>query len=141
MKRILLALTLAACSWLPVAQAEVQVEDAWVREAPPGARMLAAYLTVNNSGAEDLVLVEVQSPAFSHIMLHKSEVIDGVARMIHLDEIVIPAQGSVQLQPGGMHLMMPAPEARLSAGDRVPLVLIFADGNRLEVQADVRKKP
>jgi hypothetical protein len=141
MKRILLALTLAACSWLPVAQAEVQVEDAWVREAPPGARMLAAYLTVNNSGAEDLVLVEVQSPAFSHIMLHKSEVVDGVARMVHLDEIVIPAQGSVQLQPGGMHLMMPAPEARLSAGDRVPLVLIFADGNRLEVQADVRKKP
>lgn len=141
MKRILLALTLAACSWLPVAQAEVQVEDAWVREAPPGARMLAAYLTLNNSGAEDLVLVEVQSPAFSHIMLHKSEVVDGVARMVHLDEIVIPAQGSVQLQPGGMHLMMPAPEARLSAGDRVPLVLIFADGNRLEVQADVRKKP
>jgi copper(I)-binding protein len=141
MKRILLALTLAACSWLHVAQAEVQVEDAWVREAPPGARMLAAYLTVNNSGAEDLVLVEVQSPAFSHIMLHKSEVVDGVARMIHLDEIVIPAQGSVQLQPGGMHLMMPTPEARLSAGDRVPLVLIFADGNRLEVQADVRKKP
>jgi copper(I)-binding protein len=141
MKHILLALTLAACSWLPVAQAEVQVEDAWVREAPPGARMLAAYLTVNNSGAEELVLVEVQSPAFSHIMLHNSEVVDGVARMTHLDEIVIPAQGSVQLEPGGMHLMMPAPEARLSAGDRVPLVLIFADGNRLEVQAEVRKKP
>ena len=141
MKHILLALTLAACSWLPVAQADVQVEDAWVREAPPGARMLAAYLTVNNSGAEELVLVEVQSPAFSHIMLHKSELVDGVARMTHLDEIVIPAQGSVQLEPGGMHLMMPAPEARLSAGDRVPLVLIFADGNRLEVQAEVRKKP
>ena len=141
MKHILLALTLAVCNWLPVAQAEVQVEDAWVREAPPGARMLAAYLTVNNSGAEELVLVEVQSPAFSHIMLHKSEVVDGVARMTHLDEIVIPAQGSVQLEPGGMHLMMPAPGARLSAGDRVPLVLIFADGNRLEVQAEVRKKP
>ena len=141
MKRILLALTLAACSWLPVAQAEVQVEDAWVREAPPGARMLAAYLTVKNSGTEDRMLVEVQSPAFSHVMLHKSEVVDGVARMIHLDEVVIPARGSVQFQPGGLHLMMPAPEARLSAGDRVPLVLIFADGSRIEVQAEVRKKP
>jgi copper(I)-binding protein len=141
MKRILLALTLAACSWLPVAQAEVQVEDAWVREAPPGARMLAAYLTLNNSGPEDLVLVQVQSPAFSHVMLHKSELVDGVARMIHLEQIVIPAGGSVQLEPGGLHLMMPAPETRLSAGDRVPLILMFADGNRLEVQADVRKKP
>ena len=141
MKRMMLALTLAACSWLPVAQAEVQVEDAWVREAPPGARMLAAYLTVKNSGTEDRMLVEVQSPAFSHVMLHKSEVVDGVARMIHLDEVVIPARGSVQFQPGGLHLMMPAPEARLSAGDRVPLVLIFADGSRIEVQAEVRKKP
>jgi copper(I)-binding protein len=141
MKRIVLALTLATCSWLSVAHAEVQVEDAWVREAPPGARMLAAYLTVKNSGTEDRMLVEVQSPAFSHVMLHKSEVVDGVARMTHLDEIVIPARGSVHFEPGGLHLMMPAPEPRLSAGDRVPLVLIFADGNRLEVQAEVRKEP
>ncbi len=141
MKRIVLALTLAACSWLSVAQAEVQVEDAWVREAPPGARMLAAYLTVKNSGTEELMLVEVQSPAFNHIMLHKSEVVDGVARMIHLDDVVIPAGGSVHFEPGGLHLMMPAPETRLSAGDRVPLVLIFADGSRLEVQAEVRQGP
>ena len=90
---------------------------------------------------QDQVLVEVQSPAFSHVMLHRSEVIDGVARMIHLDEVVIPAGGSVQLEPGGLHLMMPAPETRLSAGDRVPLVLLFADGNQIEVQAEVRKKP
>jgi copper(I)-binding protein len=141
MKRIMLALTLGACSWIPVAQAEVQAEDAWVREAPPGARMLAAYLTVRNYGAEDLMLVDVQSPAFSHVMLHKSEVVDGVARMIHLDEVAIPARGSVHFEPGGLHLMMPAPETRLSAGDRVPLVLIFSDGNRVEVQAEVRKGP
>jgi copper(I)-binding protein len=36
---------------------------------------------------------------------------------------------------------MPAPEARLTEGDRVPFVLLFADDSRIEVQADVRKKP
>ncbi len=141
MKRILLALTLAACSWLPLARAEVQVEDAWVREAPPGARMLAAYLTLKNPGDEDRVLVEVHSLAFKHVMLHKSEVVDGVARMIHMDEILIPAGGSVALQPGGLHLMMPAPEPGLRVGDKVEFVLIFADDSRVEVEAEVRKKP
>ena len=141
MKRVMLALTLAATSWLAAAQPDIQIEDAWVREAPPSARMLAAYMTLKNPADQDQVLVEVQSPAFSHVMLHRSEVIDGVARMIHLDEVVIPAGGSVQLEPGGLHLMMPAPETRLSAGDRVPLVLLFADGNQIEVQAEVRKKP
>jgi copper(I)-binding protein len=141
MKRAMLALTLAANSWLAAAQPDIQIENAWVREAPPSARMLAAYMTLKNSADQDQVLVEVQSPAFSHVMLHKSEVIDGVARMIHLDEVVIPAGGSVQLEPGGLHLMMPAPETRLSAGDRVPLVLMFADGNQVEVQAEVRKRP
>lgn len=141
MKRVMLALTLAANSWLAAAQSDIQIENAWVREAPPSARMLAAYMTLKNSAAQDQVLVEVQSPAFNHVMLHKSEVIDGVARMIHLDEVVIPAGGSVQLEPGGLHLMMPAPETRLSAGDRVPLVLMFADGNQIEVQAEVRKRP
>ena len=141
MKRVMLALTLAATSWLAAAQPDIQIENAWVREAPPSARMLAAYMTLKNPADQDQVLVEVQSPAFSHVMLHRSEVIDGVARMIHLDEVVIPAGGSVQLEPGGLHLMMPAPETRLSAGDRVPLVLLFADGSQIEVQAEVRKKP
>ena len=141
MKRIMLALALAASSWLAAAQPDIQIENAWVREAPPSARMLAAYMTLNNSAAQDQVLVEVQSPAFSHVMLHKSEIVDGVARMIHMDEVVIPAGASVQLQPGGLHLMMPAPDARLSAGDRVGFVLIFADDSRVEVEADVRKKP
>ena len=141
MKTLMLALALTASSWLMAAEPNLRVENAWVREAPPSARMLAAYLTVNNTGDRERVLVEVHSPAFSHVMLHKSEVIDGVARMIHMDEIRIPAHGSVQLEPGGLHLMMPAPETRLTEGDRVPLVLVFADGSRVEVQAEVRKKP
>jgi copper(I)-binding protein len=141
MKRTLLGLILAASSWLAAAQPDIHIEHAWVREAPPTARMLAAYMTLKNPGDEDRVLLEVQSPAFGHVMLHESRLVDGVARMIHLDEIRIPARGQVQLEPGGMHLMMPAPETRLTEGDRVPFVLVFADGSRVEVQAEVRKKP
>lgn len=141
MKRILLGLVLAAGSWLASAQTDVEVANAWVREAPPGAHMLAAYLTLKNTGEHERVLVQVQSPSFRHVMLHKSEVVEGVARMTHIDEIAVPAGSTVTLEPGGLHLMMPAPESRLTEGDRVRFQLLFADGNSVEVQAEVRKKP
>jgi hypothetical protein len=141
MKRTFLALILSAWSLLAMADSTLQVENAWVREAPPKAHMMAAYMTLKNTGSGDAVLTQVGSPAFGHVMLHKSEVVDGVARMIHQDEIVIPAQGSVELKPGSFHLMMPAPEKRLVEGDRVDFVLTFSNGDTIRVQADVRKKP
>ena len=141
MKQILLATLLLTWSLLAVADSALVVENAWVREAPPNAHMMAAYMTLRNTGSDEAVLSGVDSPTFSHVMLHKSEVVDGVARMSHQDELLIPAGGSVELKPGGFHLMMPAPEQRLVAGDRVEFVLTFSNGDTLRVQADVRKKP
>ena len=141
MKRTFLALIVSAWSLLATADSELQVENAWVREAPPSAHMMAAYMTLKNPGSSDTVLTQVDSPAFDHVMLHKSEVVDGVARMIHQDDILIPAQGSVELKPGSFHLMMPAPEKRLKEGDRVDFILTFSNGDTIRIQADVRKKP
>ena len=141
MTRVFMAMMLAAWSLPALTDATLQVEDAWVREAPPTARMMAAYMTLKNPGSSEAVVVRVESPAFSHIMLHKSEVVDGVARMMHQDELKIPAGGSVELEPGGFHLMMPAPEKRLNAGQRVEFILTLADGNSIRVQAEIRKKP
>jgi periplasmic copper chaperone A len=141
MRRVFPALLLAAFSMLASAGDDIRVEDAWVREAPPTARMLAAYMTISNDGDREQTLVGVESPQFNHVMLHKSEVIDGVARMLHQDSIAVPAHGSVRLEPGGLHLMMPAPKAPLKAGDRVEFVLEFAGGQRARIEAEVRKKP
>ena len=140
MKPAFLAALLSAWSFLAAAESTILIENAWVREAPPTAHMMAAYMTMKNIGNNEAVLVDVESPAFKHVMLHKSEVVDGVARMPHQDEIIIPALGSVELKPGSFHLMMPAPEARLTEGDSVEFVLTFSDGSKIMVEADVRKK-
>ena len=98
-------------------------------------------LVINNLSDRDIELVGVDSPAFAHVMMHKSETVDGVARMMHQDSLVIPAHGSLALEPGSFHLMMPAPETRLTQGDKVDLLLHFADERSLQVTAVVRKKP
>ena len=141
MIKVLPALILAAWSLSAMADSAVRVNNAWVREAPPGAHMMAGYMTIKNQGASEIALTGVDSPAFDHVMLHESRVVDGVARMIHQDEIVIPAEGSVELKPGSFHLMMPAPEPRLVEGDTVDLMLTFSSGETIRVQADIRKKP
>jgi hypothetical protein len=74
-------------------------------------------------------------------MMHKSATVDGMARMLHQDSIPIPAHASVALEPGGYHLMMPAPETPLSAGDQVEFLLHFDDNSSVRVTAVVRKKP
>jgi copper(I)-binding protein len=141
MKALIMAVLLYAWSLPATADPAILVENAWVREAPPGAQMMSAYMTLNNTGPDDIVLASVGSPAFTMVMLHKSVIVDGIARMSHQDELLIPAGGSVELKPGSFHLMMPAPDQRLRSGDRVEFNLIFAGGGTARVQADVRKKP
>jgi copper(I)-binding protein len=140
MKRLLLLSALLFLNQAIYAGSKIEITDAWVREAPPGARMLAAFMVIQNTGDQDAVLSGVDSPAFNHVMLHRSITVDGIARMQHEDDIRIPAGGTVKLEPGSFHLMMPAPESRLQAGDQVEFLLHFADDSCLRVTADVKKK-
>ena len=139
MKSWITGLALLLTSPYVLADSVLLVTDAWVREAPPGAHMLAAYLTIENTSPQARVLRGVDSKQFSHVMLHKSEVVDGIARMTHVNHLEIPAHGSLALEPGSYHLMMPAAQKRLIAGDQVEFELHFADGESLHVQAEVRK--
>lgn len=141
MKQLPVALLFSLLVVRTACAGDLLIEQAWVREAPPGAAMMAAYLSITNRGDRDVELTSVESSAFGHVMLHKSETVDGIARMLHQDSIRVPAHGSVKLEPGGYHLMMPAPETRLSVGDQVVFVLHFDDGSSTRVTAVVRKKP
>jgi copper(I)-binding protein len=116
----------------------LMITNAWIREAPPGAPMLAGYLCLNNTADTPVTLVGVESPVFEYIMMHRTETVDGMARMLHQDQVVVAAGTRVCFEPGGLHLMMPAPEQRLVAGDQLELNLQFADGSSRRIQASVK---
>lgn len=137
----MLAATLVAVNTALVAAEEdaIRIHDAWIREAPPGATALAAYMEIENIGDRVRILREASSPAFGHIMLHGTRTQDGLTRMIHLEQVEIAPHSSAIFQPGGNHLMLMQPNRSLSAGDQVAFELDFADGLRVSVSADVRK--
>lgn len=121
------------------ADSEIVVRDAWVREAPPNASVLAAYLTLENTGLKADKLISVQCPDFEKIEIHATTIRDGVARMIALDTLPIPPHAVVTLAPGGQHLMLHHPRRALTAGAHVKMELQFSSGTRLTVAAPVRR--
>ena len=117
----------------------IVVKDAWVREAPPNAKVLAAYMIIENHTDKEKTLVSVSSSAFNKIEIHKTINKDGMASMEQQKELAIAAQGDVTLEPGGLHLMLFEPGSTLKAGDNVAFTLKFAGGSTTMINATVKK--
>ncbi|MHB8472852.1 MAG: copper chaperone PCu(A)C [Gammaproteobacteria bacterium] len=117
---------------------DLEAHDAWVRAAPPGATVLAAYLTIENNSARGRVLRGVSSPRFERVEMHRSELKDGVATMSMQAHLAIAAHARLQFTPSAYHLMLIGPRQALHPGDSVVLQLHFDGGVRLPVRAVVR---
>ncbi len=123
---------------LTQAEGHLKVEDAWVREAPPGAMVLAGYMQLHNHADKNRLLVAAQSPAFESVMLHKTVIEGEISKMVHQPMITIPANGLVSFEPNSYHLMMMKPQQPLKAGDKVSVTLSFKDGSSEEFSYEVR---
>ncbi len=128
----ILSLALACLlAMLPRAQAAspaVMVEKPWMRYLLPSLPA-AGYMTLTNTGNTDAVLTGAASPACGMLMLHKSQEDSGMAMMMSLQTITIPANGSVSFAPGGYHLMCMQPKMKI--GDQLRVTLRFQDGASL----------
>ncbi len=106
--------------------AAIETSDAWIREAPPGAEHLAAYLVIKNNLSSPITLIGVSSDSFVAVQIHRTTIRDGVARMRTIGELAIGPGRSQSIGPGGTHLMLMNPKENFAAGDFVQLILHFA---------------
>lgn len=123
----------------PVAITEtpVSVNDAWIREAPPGALALAAYMLVVNFGKKELQLTKVTSPTFEEVQMHVVETKDGMTKMRAVPGFTLAPAARLVFKPGGNHLMLMKPKKQLKAGDVVPMTLWFGPGGHRSIQVKV----
>lgn len=120
--------------------AQVHVRDAWVRAAVPQQKATGAFMRLTS--AQEAALIEARSPVAGAVELHEMTLVDNVMRMRAVPRIELGAGRTVELKPGGYHVMLLDLKQPLKPGDTVPLTLVFErrDGTRDEVQvnADVR---
>jgi hypothetical protein len=131
---LVVGLAAAVVGVAAAAEPAVHVFDAWARATPPGAENGAVYLKIMNHGAGDR-LVGARTSAARTAELHTSATRDGVVEMRRIDALPIDAGATVELAPGGTHVMLVGLASPLEAGAHLALVLLFANAG--EVVVDV----
>ncbi|MFA6107174.1 MAG: copper chaperone PCu(A)C [Candidatus Latescibacterota bacterium] len=138
---LLLAAFLCGCG-SPDGEAAVAVRQAWIRAVPSPTQPTAAYLVIENRAPAAVVLRAVETPLARRVELHESVQDGEYLRMRRLDGIEVPARGTVELRPGGLHLMLLELTQVPRAGETVALRLFFegsaAPAGAVAVQAEVR---
>jgi periplasmic copper chaperone A len=131
-------IALLAAAPIVRAQGKLSVYDAWIRNAPPGASMMAGYATLKNEGDAPIKVLTVQSDAFRQSSIHETVVERGVSKMRELPRIDLAAGATIEMKPGGAHLMLSEPRHPIAVGDKVHMVFLLADGTRVETYFDVQ---
>jgi copper(I)-binding protein len=119
------------------AATSLSVNDGWIRAMPAGVPS-GGYFTLHNNGAKDVVLTGASTPACGSLMLHKSENNGGMSSMHHVDEVEVPAGGSIAFAPGGYHLMCMQATPAITPGAHVDVTLTFKDGEKLTAPFAIR---
>lgn len=143
-------LTAAITAFLFVAAGTAQaqniaISDAYVRSSTPQATSAAAFMVIENAGAEDDRLIAVSTEAAKLAELHSnSEDAMGVMRMGQIEDgLPVPAGEEAELARGGNHVMLMGLDAPLTQGETVRMILTFERAGEIpvDVAVDHERKP
>jgi periplasmic copper chaperone A len=129
----LTALVLTACA----GAGEPRIEVGPARASRPIAGSSQIVVTITNEGDGDDALVGGETPAALAVELHRTVIEDGQASMVQLDELEVPAGGSVRFQPGDLHLMLVVPDETVVPGGTFDLTLRFDRSGEVTVPVEV----
>lgn len=116
----------------------IVIEAPWTRATPGGAKVAGGFMTVRNTGTEADRLVGGTFPHAPRVEVHEMAVIDGTMRMREMrGGIEIPAGGSVQLRPGGYHMMFMDLSQPVRTGAPARGTLVFQRAGTVEISYDV----
>ncbi len=137
-QQIAIIATTLLLSFSSYAATEVVVENAWVRTAPPSARVLAAYMDITNHSGQPRYLISASSPQFKSVELHQTSMNDGMMHMTPVDAVTLEKGKTIHIEPGGYHFMLMGPKQRIHRGDKITLKLGFKNGEAVAVEAEVK---
>ena len=116
---------------------DIVIEQPWARATP--VKVGGAYMTLRNNGAVADRLVKVASPLAEKAEIHETKIDGGMAMMRPVGTVELKPRNSVQLKPGGLHVMLMGLQRPLKEGERIKLVLTFERAGTIEVEARVEK--
>lgn len=143
-KTLALAATLAfsavAAHGEDIKLGDLTVSNGWTRATPPRAVAGGGFVTITNHGSKDDILVSASAAVSGKAELHEMSVVDNIMKMRHLPGgVPIPAGETVELKPGGFHVMFLDLKAPLKKGDTLNVSLTFEKAGTVEVPFTIER--
>tara|TARA_B100001939_G_scaffold121220_1_gene105107 strand:- start:19 stop:516 length:498 start_codon:yes stop_codon:yes gene_type:complete len=111
----------------------ITVSNPYLMAFGKNAKAGSGYFVISNKNSSAVILNEVTS-GIGAAMLHKTDIDEkGVAKMKHLENIVVPGNGSLKLEPGGTHIMFMNLQNKLEENERYPVTLFFKGLGSLKI--------
>ena len=133
MRRLLIASALFAAF---AAQAQVKVDDAWVRATVAPQKATGAFMQLTS--AKPAKVVAASSPAAAVVEIHEMKMDDGVMKMRAVDALPLPAGQAVALKPGSYHVMLMGLKNPIKAGETVPLTLTVEGEHKQRTAIEIK---
>ena len=105
--------------------------------ATPTAKTGAAYVSLMNHADEGDRIVAVSSPVAKSAEIHKTEEADGVVKMLPAGALEIGPMGTLEMKPGGYHIMLMGLSQPLKKGEEIAITLTFEKAGDLTLKLPV----
>ncbi len=115
---------------------DIKIGHPHARPTHTGQQVGAGYLKLSNQGVADR-LISATSPAAASVEMHSMSMEGDVMKMREVEAIDVPRGATVELKPGGYHLMLMGLKVPLKSGDRVPMTLKFEKAGEVVVTVNV----
>lgn len=116
---------------------DIVIEQPWSRATP--VKVGGAYMTLRNNGNAPDTLIRIASPVAERAEIHETKIEGGMAMMRPVGGLELKRRSSVQLKPGGLHVMLIGLRRPLKEGERIALALTFERAGTIEIEARVEK--
>ena len=127
----------SALAQAPAAQVkagDLVIEAPWSRATPGGAKVAGGYVKITNTGKQADKLIGGSIPAAGAVEVHEMATVNNVMQMRRLDGLEIKPGESVELKPGGYHLMFLQLKDGLKAGETIKGTLVFEKAGTVNVE-------
>ena len=130
----LILILVSACT-----KPNIEIDNAYTPMRTENQKMYAAYLTIKNNTDTPVELIGINSESFKSVMLHQSSLENGMAKMRHLEKLIINKAESVKLEPNGKHIMLMGAKENLWEKENFILTLKFSNGTSIQQTIQLKK--
>lgn len=114
---------------------DIAIGHPWARATAPGAPVAGGFMKLSNKSAVADTLVSATFVAAGRVELHEMAVVDGVMKMRALPTgLTVKPGETVELKPGGFHVMFMDLKQPLKQGDKIKGTLTFEKAGSIEVE-------